>query len=90
MVSDLINVDLAQQLLEPWFTQRVTPILDLRVTREQHEFVTNLEQQDQAGIVHLFVETSHDRQHHFRRQVAQSVTEPTRIYRCAIADELRK
>src|SRR5262245_54271755 len=85
VVTDLVDVNVGQQGARlrrvPGFLQRVAPVLDLCIAREQKLPAAHLEQEDQARVVHLIVEGAHDLQELVAPHAVEPLAEPARFDR---------
>src|SRR6266850_113776 len=59
--------------------QRVAPIFDLGVAREEQLLLAHLEKQDKTRVVHLVVERAHDFEKLLRREGSDVIAEPARL-----------
>src|SRR5262249_45554843 len=60
VMANLIEVHARQKRLIPFLAQRVLPVLDLRIAREEKLFVANMEKQNNARVIHFLVERADD------------------------------
>jgi hypothetical protein len=75
VVTNLVEVDSLQQCLVLVLPQRIFPVLDLRVAGKQQTFLADLEDENDAGVIHLLIQHPHDLQQllpaHGARMIAQ-------------------
>src|SRR5262249_3919865 len=56
--------------------ERVLPVLDLRITREKEPRPLDLEDEDEARVVHLLIESAHDPEERLSADRADMIAQP--------------
>src|SRR5688572_28657712 len=82
-MADFIKVDAREKTLNLRLAQRIRPVFDLRVAREEQLLSIHFKQQDQAGVVHHSVERSYNPQQLFAPDRSHALDKPARKWRCA-------